>query len=101
MNSTKFSKGRLIGLFIIIAILATLVLTGCQKPTKFTLEMVPQEYRSCAVEVVPKLKKGPITQKELIVAYAKLKRYALRQNTCYRGLLKWVDAQHSVYYQQF
>lgn len=101
MNFGRFSRGRTIGLAIAAVILLAFILTGCQKQQTFSLEMVPKEYRSCALEVVPKLKKGPITQKELIVAYAKLKRYALRQNKCYGGLLKWIDAQHSVYYQQF
>ena len=95
MNLTALSNR--IALATVVVFLAFL-LVGCQKQTKFNLEQVPEEYRSCAVEVVPKLKDGPITQKELIVAYAKLKRYALRQNTCYRGLLRWVDAQHSAYY---
>lgn len=77
-------------------------LVGCQdKELKFTLEQVPQEYRSCAVEIMPELKKGPVTARELVVAYAELRRYAIRQNTCYRGLLEWVDAQHSAYYKAF
>lgn len=78
-----------------------LFLTGCNQAPLFTLEQVPQEYRSCAVEAVPKLKDGPITQKELIQAYAKLKRYAHRQNRCFRGLIKWADAQHSAYYKVY
>ena len=101
MNCGKFSKARIIGLGITLAILASFVLAGCQKTTRFSLEQVPQEYRSCAVEVVPELKKGPITARELVVAYAELKKYAHKQNTCLKGLIKWADAQHSAYYQSF
>lgn len=81
--------------------LVLLLLTGCNQTPQFTLEQVPQEYRSCALEAVPQLKDGPITQKELIVAYAKLKKYAHKQNTCFRGLIKWADAQHSAYYKGY
>ena len=90
MNLIKFSSIPLLLLF----------LTGCNQNSQFDLERVPREYRSCAVEVIPKLKDGPVTMKELVFAYAELKRYAGRQNRCLRGLIKWADAQHSAYYQR-
>lgn len=80
-------------------LLLAFLLVGCQQQVRFSLERVPQEFRSCAVQVVPKLKNGPITQRELILAYAALKRYAGTQNRCLRGLIKWADAQHSAYYR--
>lgn len=86
--------------FVSIAFLA-LFLAGCNQNQKFSLEEVPELYRSCAVEVMPKLKKGSISAKELVKAYAKLKRYAGKQNRCLKGLIKWADAQHSAYYRSF
>lgn len=86
--------------FVSIASLA-LFLVGCNESQKFSLEQVPELYRSCAVEVMPELKEGPVTAKELVKAYSELKRYAGKQNRCLKGLIKWADAQHSVYYQSF
>lgn len=98
MNLTESAR---ILFVVIVIILALTVLSGCQQQ-KFSLERVPQEYRSCASQVVPALASGrPITQKELIEGYAALKRYAGTQNRCLRGLIKWADAQHSAYYRSF
>ena len=81
--------------------LGAFLLVGCQQQTQFSLERVPATYRSCAVEVMPALAKRSITQKELILAYAELKRYAGTQNRCLRGLIGWADAQHSAYYRHY
>ena len=78
-----------------------LLLVGCKQDTSFSLEKMPQEYRDCASMVVPELKRGQLTTKELVVAYAKLKRYANSQNACLRGAIKWADAQYQTYYQSF
>jgi hypothetical protein len=92
MNLIKFAS----------VLAAVLLLAGCQQNTPvFSLERVPQEYRTCAAQVMPQLKKGPITQKELILAYAELKRYAGTKDRCLNGLIKWADAQHSAYYRAF
>ena len=80
--------------------LAALLLAGCQQQATFSLERVPKHYRSCAVQVMPKLASHSITQKELILAYAELKKYAGTQNRCLRGLIRWADAQHSAYYRR-
>ena len=75
-------------------------LAGCQQNVKFSLERVPQEYRSCAAKAMPHLAKRSITRKELILAYAELKRYAGTKDRCLRGLIRWADAQHSAYYRR-
>ena len=86
--------------FVSIPILL-LFLTGCNQNSQFTLERVPAEYRSCAAKVLPSLPNRTMTQKELILAYAELKKYAGTQNRCLRGLIRWADAQHSAYYQYY
>ena len=87
--------------FASVAVLA-LFLSGCQKDQAvFNLESVPKTYRSCALEVMPELESRAVTLKELVDAYAKLKKYAGRQNRCLKGLIRWADAQHSAYYQYF
>lgn len=83
------------------AAIVLFLLTGCNQDTKFSLEKMPQEYRDCASRVVPELKKGSLTSRELILAYAELKRYAHTQNACLRGAIKWADAQYQTYYQSF
>ena len=88
-------------LWLIPALLSTYLLVGCQQQVTFSLEQVPREYRSCAAAVMPSLANRAITQKELILAYASLKRYAGTQNRCLKGLLAWADAQHSAYYKAY
>jgi hypothetical protein len=86
---------------VIAACLLVVFLAGCQQQFQFQLEKMPAEYRACAAKVVPQInKKGPITRGELILAYAKLKRYAHSQNRCLRGAVSWADAQYRAYYQQ-
>lgn len=90
-------------LLLIVMFLITVGLVGCnQQQIKFQLEKMPAEYRACAAKVVPSINKsGPITQRELIEAYAELKRYANSQNRCLRGAVAWADAQYRAYYQQY
>ena len=91
MNSTGY----------VSLVLVCLALSGCQQQALYSLERVPVEYRSCATQVMPALARRSITQKELILAYAQLRRYAGTQNRCLRGLIDWADAQHSAYYQHY
>jgi hypothetical protein len=98
MNSKEFVRLTLgVASILFIAFL----LMGCNQQTKFTLERVPEEYRSCAAKVMPELPNRAITQKELILAYAELKRYAGTKDRCLKGLIRWADAQHSAYYRSY
>jgi hypothetical protein len=103
MNSMQYARDiSRAALIVLVIYLITVGLTGCQKQIQFQLERMPSEYRACAAKVVPQInKKGPITQRELIEAYAELKRYANSQNRCLRGAVAWADAQYRAYYQQY
>lgn len=90
-----------VALILLIAYLLVAGLTGCKRQQTFSIEQVPQEYRTCARRVMPTLPDRRITQQELIIAYAKLKRYAGTTDRCYKGLIRWADAQYEAYYQQY
>ena len=101
MNLTRFA--RLLDIVAVVVIVAFIAvwLAGCQQQARYSLERVPSEYRTCAAQVMPVLASRSITTKELILAYAELRKYAGTQNRCLRGLIGWADAQHSAYYRYY
>lgn len=98
MNLTEFVR-LILGVACILIV--AFLLVGCNQQQKFTLERVPEEYRSCAAKIMPQLPDRAITYKELVVGYAELKRYAGTKDRCLKGLIRWADAQHSAYYRSY
>lgn len=96
MTLTRLGKLSLIPLFAFV-----LMAAKCeQQDLRFVLKKMPTEYRQCAAQVVPQINKpGPITQKDLILYTAELKKYAGTQNRCLKGAINWADAQWNAYYQ--
>ena len=103
MNLEQLSKFFAYALIVVAWAFLIVCLAGCQKTDyRFVIEKMPADYRACAARVVPEINKpGPITQKELLLYAAKLKRYAHTQNRCLKGAIKWADAQYRAYYQRY
>ena len=96
MTLTKL--GRLLTIPVLGFVL--MAATCEQQDLRFVLKKMPTEYRECAAKVVPQINKpGPVTQKELILYTAELKKYAGTQNRCLKGAINWADAQWNAYYQ--